>query len=399
MVVCTQPEAAPLDFDDAVGARLTESMYVVGNLQERVRCNPGSQPNGGYTVAIHARRNAKVGVLLLAAMLVAACGVRGGGAADTAEGEYTIRVAHELTPQSVKGLTMERFKQIVEEKTGGKVEVEIYPNSELYGGAQAIQAVQNGSVEMTVGASGDFVNIAPSLQVMDLPFIIEDYDELQGVTAADTKVGDLVRNNPELGANNIQVLTVFGSGIKQISSNVRTASLEDLSGQRIRTQQSPIEIEIFKALGANPVPMEDFSQVYTALQQGVVDGQTNPYSTILSESVFEVQDYIADVDMGYTAYLIIIADDFFEGLPEDIKSDLQDAAAETQTYSLQLQEEENSMAKEQIAASGTEIIEFSEAERLKFKQALIPDVYNMFADEIGQDIVDELVAKEQSEMQ
>lgn len=347
------------------------------------------------------RTVARLGAVLLLAAVVAACGGRGsaGGGGDGGDGEkLTIRVAHELTPQSVKGLTLQKFKELVEAKAGDRVAVEVYPNSELYGGAEAIEAVQNGSVEMTIGATGDFVNIAPSLQVMDLPFVVEDYDEVPGLTAPGTPVGDLIRENPDLQKNNVKVLTVVGSGIKQVSSNKRIATMADLSGQRIRTQQSPAEMRIFEGLGAAPVPMEDFSQVYTALEQGVVDGQTNPYSTIASESVYEVQRYIAEVNMGYTSYLVIIGSDYWDTLPADVQADLEAAATETQKYSLQLQRDENAAAKQTIAESGTEIVPFDDAERAKLKQALIPGVYESFSDVIGPEIVRSLIEKEQAEM-
>lgn len=344
------------------------------------------------------RTLARLGAALLVAGLLAACGVRGAGAGGSEEGTFTIRVAHELTPQSVKGLTLEKFRELVEAKAGDRVSVEVYPNAELYGGAEAIEAVQNGSVEMTIGATGDFVNIAPSLQVMDLPFVVEDYDEVPELTAAGTPVGDLIRANPDLQKNNVKVLTVVGSGIKQVSSNTRIATMADLAGQRIRTQQSPVEMRIFEGLGASPVPMEDFSQVYTALEQGVVDGQTNPYSTIASESVYEVQKYIAEVNMGYTSYLVIIGADYWDTLPADVQAAIEASAAETQEYSLQLQREENAAAKQKIAESGTEIVPFDEAERTKLKQALIPELYEGFSDVIGPEIVQGLIEKEQAEM-
>ena len=350
------------------------------------------------------RTAARLGAVLLLAAAVAACGGRG-SAGDGGEGEgagaggkFTIRVAHELTPQSVKGLTLQKFKELVEAKAGDQVKVEVYPNAELYGGAEAIEAVQNGSVEMTIGATGDFVNIAPSLQVMDLPFVVEDYDEVPELTAPGTPVGDLIRENPDLQKNNVKVLTVVGSGIKQVSSNKRIATMADLSGQRIRTQQSPAEMRIFEGLGASPVPMEDFSQVYTALEQGVVDGQTNPYSTIASESVYEVQKYIAEVNMGYTSYLVITGSDYWDTLPPDVQAEIEAAAAETQKYSLQLQRDENAAAKQTIAESGTEIVPFDDAERAKLKEALIPEVYESFSDVIGPEIVQSLIEKEQAEM-
>jgi C4-dicarboxylate-binding protein DctP len=349
--------------------------------------------------------------LLLCATVLAACGGArgGGGGSDTAagqcggpapeEGEYLIRVAHELTPQSVKGKAIEKFKEALESSSDGRIQVEIYPNAELYGGEEAIQAVQNGSVEMTVGSSGDFVSVAPSLAVMALPFLVEDYDELAELTSPEHPVGDLLRNNEELEENSIQVVGVYGSGLKQVSTNTKTEKLADFKGQRIRTQQDPVEMAIFKALGANPVPMGDFSQVYTALEQGVIDGQTNPYSTILSESIDEVQDYIAEVDMGYTAYLFIMNSDFYDCLPDDVVEEVNQAGDEMQAYSLELQKEDNAKAKEEIAEGGTTIMEFDPAERLELKQAVVPEVYEQFTEEIGADIVQSLIEEEQAQIE
>ncbi len=344
--------------------------------------------------------------LAVLAGLVAGCGGArsgdsgSGGSGGGGEDEYTLRLVHELTPESVKGLTAEKFKELVESKTEGKVKVEVYPNGELYGGTQAISAVQDGSAEMSIVATGDFTNLAPELDVMGLPFVVEELEDVIEVTAPGTPIGRLLRDNETLAENNIQVLSVYGSGIKQISTNVEPRTLEDMSKQRIRVQQSPVEKANFEAWGANPVPIDDFGEVYSSLEQGVIDGQTNPYSTIVSESIYEVQDYILELNGGYTAYLAFIGKDFLNSMPEDLQTAVQEAADETQEYAVEVQAEEAEKAKKTILEEGdTEIIEIDGPERQAFKEAVIPDMYRQFTDVFGEELVEELIEREQEEMQ
>lgn len=324
----------------------------------------------------------------------AGCGARGGGGGGGDSEEFTLRLAHELTMESVKGLTSTRFKELVEEKTGGRVLVEIFPNSEILPADELPQGVQNGTADMTIVASADLSALAAELQVLDLPFIVNELSELTEVIAPDTAVGNLLFENQTLSENNLRVVAPYASGVKQLSTNVETQTVDDMQGQRIRVQESQVLIDAMQAWEAEPVQIGDFGEVYTSLEQGVIDGQENPYSTIFSESVYEVQDYIIELNHGVVAYLGIMNQDFLESLPDDLRQGVIEAAREASDYNFEIATEESASAKEQIIeAGGTEIIEIAGPERQAFMDAVIPAVYEQSAEVVGQDVIDELLAR------
>lgn len=320
-------------------------------------------------------------------------GARSGGGGGDGE-QFTLRLAHELTNESVKGLTATRFKEIVEENTNGRVQVNIFPNGEILPADELPQGVQNGTADMTIVASADIATLAPELQVLDLPFIVNDLEQVSEVIAEDTAVGQLLFDNQNLRDNNLRVAAPFSSGIKQISTNVETRTLADMQGQRIRVQESETLLQTYRAWEAAPVQIGDFGEVYTQLDQGVIDGQENPYSTIWSESVYEVQDYVIELNHGFIGYLGIMNQGFLDSLPDELRQTVLDAATEASDYNFQLATEENMEAKQQIIdEGGTEIIEITGQERQAFKDAVVPTVYEQSAEVVGQDVIDELLER------
>lgn len=325
-------------------------------------------------------------------LALAGCGrgIGAGGEGDT----YTIRLVHELTPQTVKGITANKFKELLEERTEGRITVEVSPNGELYGGDELTQAIQSGGAEMSIIASADFVQIAPELQALDLPFLIEDLSEIPEITAPDTALGKLLYENDNLAENNIQALGVYSSGIKQLSTNTDTRTLEDMKGQRVRVQQSPVLLDQYRTWGAAPVQIADFGEVYTGLEQGVIDGQENPYSTIYGESVYEVQDFIAELSQGYVGYLGVMNSDFLDSLPDDLQQAVNEVARETSEFNQGIAADESEKAKQKILEeSSTEIIEFTAEEKRPFIEAVVPSVWNESADVVGRDVIDELLSR------
>ncbi len=331
----------------------------------------------------------------------AGCGVRGGGGGGGSGGEgggggeqFTIRLAHVTTLETPKGMASEKFKEVLEESSEGRITVEIYPNSELYGDEDELQALQGGGVEMIAPASAKLTDIAPELFVLDLPFIVDSVEEVPEITSRDSTVGESIYANEKLADSNMRVMGLWDNGLYQITCNNAIRVPDDLRGQRIRITPSDIIQTYWETWGSETTPMA-FAEVFTALQQGVVDGQYNPYSNIESQRFYEVQDFMTVSNHGYLTYPLIMNNEYFDGLPEDLQQAVTDAADEASDYNREIAEEVNQEALQVIQDAGTtEIIELSPEERQVFKDAVVPSVWNEYADVIGQDIIDELLARQ-----
>jgi C4-dicarboxylate-binding protein DctP len=343
-------------------------------------------------------RRVKLAVLIVAgALALAACGARGAGAGggDAAGGEsFTIKFSHVVTPQTPKGQAAEKFKEVVEERSGGRITVEIYPNSELYGDKDELQALQSNSVQMLAPASAKFTTIAPALQVLDLPFLFDSVEDIPNVVSPDSAAGRAIYENESLAANNIKVMGLWDNGLKQLSSNTEMRTPESLAGLSFRIQPSDVLRSQFEKWGASSTPMA-FAEVYNALQQGVVNGQENPYSNIESQNMHTVQSHITESNHGYIGYVLVINNEFFQSLPPDLQEIVQASADEASAYNREVAAKLNQEAKAAIQEAGTtQILELTPEERQAFKDAVVPSVWQQYADVIGPDLVNDLLAKQ-----
>lgn len=321
-------------------------------------------------------------------------GAGGGGGGGGGDAEHQIRFSHVVTEETPKGQAAVRFKELVEENSEGRISVEVYPNSELYGDEDELQALQSNSVQVLAPASAKFTTIAPALQVLDLPFIFESVDEIPEIASPDTEVGQAIFENEALAERSIRALGLWDNGLKQLSSNSEMRSPDDLGGLEFRIQPSDVLRSQFAAWDAEATPLA-FAEVYNALQQGVIDGQENPYSNIESQNMHTVQDYISVSNHGYVGYVLVINEEFMSGLPEDLQEVVNNAATEASTYNREIAEELNEESRQIIEEEGsTEIIELSEEERQTFKAAVVPSVWEEYSDVIGEEIINELLERE-----
>lgn len=347
-------------------------------------------PGGGVTRQQFLKLSA--GLTGAALLGTSGCGVRGAGQSSGGS-EYTLRLSHVVTPNTPKGMASEKFKEVLERSTEGRIAVEIYPNSELYGDEDEIQALQGGSVEMIAPASSKLTDIAPQLLVLDLPFLIDDVSEVPEVISPDSPVGKGIYTNKELAAANMKVMGLWDNGLYQITSNKAVRTPDDLKGQRIRITPSDVIQAYWNKWGAKTTPMA-FAEVFTALQQGVVDGQFNPYSNIESQRFYEVQKYLTVSNHGYLTYVLAMNDKFFNSLPDDLQQAVVEAVDEASRYNREIAEGVNEEARKVIEeADTTEIIELSDDERQAFKDSVVPSTWEQFADVIGEEIIDDLLAR------
>lgn len=346
-------------------------------------------------------RAAGAGALALIAVLaLTGCGARGGGASGGEGGgggdgqTYTIKFSHVVAPNTPKGQAAVKFKELVEKNSDGRITVDVYPNSELYGDKDELQALQSNSVQVLAPASAKFTTLAPALQVLDLPFLFDSVEDIPKVVAPDSPVGKAIYQNQALADNGIKVLGLWDNGLKQLSSNSEMRTPADLNGLSFRIQPSDVLAAQFAAWGANSTPMA-FSEVFNALQQGVIDGQENPYSNIESQNMQTVQSNITESNHGYIGYVLVINNDFMNSLPADLQQVVQDAADQASTYNRQIAAKLNQDAKQAILDGGTtKILELTDQERQAFKDAVVPSVWNKYRDVIGPELIDSLLAQQ-----
>lgn len=338
------------------------------------------------------------GAVAIAALTLTACGgARGGdGGGDSADGEtFTLKFAHVTTDSTPKGKAAIWFEEELEKQTDGRIDVEVYSNSSLYGDKDEMQAIQQNSVQVLAPASAKFTTVAPALQVLDLPFLFDTPEDIPSVAAPDTAVGEAIFANEDLASRNMKVLGLWDSGMKQIHSNNETTAPDDMKGKKYRIQPSDVLKSQIEAWGGSAEAIA-FAEVYSALQQGVIDGGENTYSNIESQKMHTVQSHIAESDHGYIGYILVVNTDFYDSLPEDLQQILVDVAEEASVVNRDISVEVNQESKDAILEEGTtEITEWTPEQRQAFKDVVVPSIYEEYRDVIGDDIIDELLASQE----
>lgn len=295
-----------------------------------------------------------------------------------------IKFSHVVAVDTPKGNAAEFFKKRAEELTQGKVKVEVYPNSQLYKDKEEMEALQLGAVQMLAPSLAKFGPLGvKDFEVFDLPFIFNGYEDLHKVTTG--PVGRQLLD--KLEPKGIKGLAYWDNGFKSFSANTPIKTPGDLKGKKLRIQSSKVLEEQIRALKAIPQVMP-FSEVYQALQTGVVDGTENPISNFYTQKMHEVQKYMTITDHGYLGYAVIVNKKFWEELPADIRSQLETAMNEATVYANKIAKESNDKDLESVKASGkTEVTVLTPEERAAFKKVLVP-VHDKMASRIGKETVD-----------
>ena len=314
----------------------------------------------------------------LAAVIAIGLGA-GAGAQD-----ITIKFSHVVAPDTPKGKGAEKFKELAEQYTEGKVKVEIYPNSQLYKDKEELEALQLGAVQMLAPSLAKFGPLGvQQFELFDLPMLFANRDELRKITDGDVGKGLLAK----LEDKGIKGLAYWDNGFKIMSANSPVIVPDDFLGLKMRIQSSKILEAQMEALGAVPQVMA-FSEVYQALQTGVVDGTENPPSNMYTQKMHEVQKHVSMTNHGYLGYAVIVNKKFWEGLPADIRSQLETALVEATDYANNIAMDMNKKDLESVKASGkTEVTTLTPEERAAFKTALVP-VHDKMASRIGKETIE-----------
>jgi C4-dicarboxylate-binding protein DctP len=305
-------------------------------------------------------------------------------AALWAQSPVVIKFSHVVAVDTPKGLAAEFFKKKAEEYTKGKVKVEVYPNSQLYKDKEEMEALQLGAVQMLAPSLAKFGPLGvKEFEVFDLPFIFDDYNELHRVTQG--PVGQLLFS--KLEPKGIRGLAFWDNGFKSFSANSPIRKPEDLKGKKLRIQSSKVLEEEIRSLYALPQQMA-FSEVYNALMTGVVDGTENPISNFYTQKMFEVQKHLSVTNHGYLGYAVVVNKKFWDGLPADVRAQLEKAMAESTVYANKIAKEQNDKDLESVKKTGRTTVYFPTAEeRLAFKRVLSP-VHKKMESRIGKEIID-----------
>jgi C4-dicarboxylate-binding protein DctP len=305
----------------------------------------------------------------------------------SAQAPIVLKFSHVVASDTPKGKAAEKFRELAEKYTGGKVKVEVYANSTLYKDKEELEALQLGAVQMLAPSNSKFGPIGVrEFEVFDLPYILPDLATLRKVTDGPLGAKLLKLLEPK----GMTGLAYWDNGFKVMSANKKLIAPADYKGLKFRIQSSKVLEAQFRALGSIPQVMA-FSEVYQALQTGVVDGQENTTSNMFTQKMHEVQKYLTITNHGYIGYVVVVNKKFWEGLPADIRGQLDKAMKEATAFGNGQSAKENDEALEEIKKAGkTEIITLTPEQDAAMRKAMEP-VYKDVASRVGQPLIDEFI--------
>ncbi|WP_296448274.1 TRAP transporter substrate-binding protein [Rhodoferax sp. UBA5149] len=315
----------------------------------------------------------KVSKLLLGLLL--SCAALGASA------QTIIKFSHVVAADTPKGKASEFFAKRAAELTHGKVKVEVYPNSALYKDGEEMSSLQMGSVQMLAPSLAKFGPLGvKEFEAFDFPFMFDGTAELHKITQGPVGAALLAKLEPK----GIKGLAYWDNGFKSFSANTPLKSVADYKGKKFRIQSSKVLEEEIRSVGGIPQVIA-FSEVYQALQTGVVDGTENPISNFYTQKMHEVQKHLTLTNHGYLGYAVIVNKKFWDGLPADVRGQLEQAMKEATVFANKIAQEENDKALDAVRKSGkTEVYTPTNAERMALKKAMAP-VHIKMADRVGKD--------------
>ena len=302
--------------------------------------------------------------------------------------DYVMKVSHVVSDSTPKGMAANFFEKRVEELTGGKIDVQVFSNSQLYGDGEEMKALVMNNVQVIMPSLSKFTSIAPQMQLFDLPFLFRDKAHLYSVM--DGEVGTTLKTFVD-AKKQMKAMDYWDAGFKHFSTNATPiVNPEDAAGHKYRIQSSKVLEAQFKAVGGNPQVLP-FSEVYSALQQGVVEGTENPLSNFYTKKFYEVQTSLTLSSHGYLGYLVVMNDQFFSKLPKDLQEKVTQAMKEATKFEREaaakddekIMEELNKYAKD---SNKLQIVELTADQKQKWQKAMSP-VYPQFYDVIGEDLI------------
>jgi tripartite ATP-independent transporter DctP family solute receptor len=310
------------------------------------------------------------------------------GQANAQISERTLRWAQQNSMDHPQGMGAKKFADLVEQKSGGKIKVRIFPGGQLGGDLQNVSALQGGTLDLMVLNAGLLVGIVKDFAVLDLPFLFNTAEEADAVV--DGPVGQkLFDKLPEKG---LVGLGYFELGFRNVTNSKRPITkAEDFQGIKLRVLQSPLFIDLFNTLGANTVAMP-FPEVYTALEQGVIDGQENPVTVIFDTKFQEVQKYLSLTRHIYNAQSVIMGKKTWDKFSDEEKKIIQASLDEAETYQRQVSRQKSTQVLEDLKKAGMQVNEVSPQEISRIREKIKP-VVDKYTKEVGDALANEVNAE------
>lgn len=307
-------------------------------------------------------------------------------------GSHTIRMGIGLAESSPQYLSSQYFADILDQRSEGRLTVNIFPNSQLGDDVQMMEMLQTGTLDMSYPSSSPAVTYVPTLAAFDLPFLLPTREAAVAVMNSD--VGQSMLD--AFDGTGIKALAFSENGYRQLSNSVRPVETPedvggmDMGGLTIRTMENPVHLAIWETLGANPTPMA-FGELFSAMEQGVVDGQENPWSTILTSNFYEVQDYGSETRHVYTPFIMMMSERTWNDLDPAYQELVFEAARKSAEYEIQLATEYDDWSRNQLEERGMQINRLDDDQIAAFQEAVQP-VYEEWAPRIGEELIGEIQA-------
>lgn len=312
-------------------------------------------------------------------------------ASALAQSPIVIKFSHVVAESTPKGQGAQKFKEVAEKLLPGKVDVQVFPNSQLFGDGKELEALLLGDVQLIAPSLSKFDRYTKKIQLFDLPFLFDDMDAVDRFQHSDAGKALL----DSMSDRGLQGLAYWHNGMKQLSTNKdQLARPDDVKGLKFRIQASDVLEAQFRQMGANPQKLA-FSEVYQALQTGVVDGQENTWSNIYSQKFHEVQKTIAVTNHGVIDYMVVTNSKWWDGLPDDVRNGLSEAMVEATKHANDLAAQLNERDRKRIAEENkAQIHPLTKEDVAVWRETMAP-VWQKFEKDIGADLIKAAVGSNQ----
>ena len=328
-------------------------------------------------------------LLLILSLILAGCSkptTREQSGSD--EKIYVIKAGHAASKEHFAQKSFEKFKEIVETNSKGKIKVEIYPEGELGGEREMVEQVLLGDLTMIAPASAPLDAATKSMAVWDLPYLFKDRETAHKVL--DGEVGQEILDS--LSDVGLKGLVYWENGFRHLTNSKKpVTSINDMKGLNMRTLENSMQIKAWSSTGANTTPIA-FTELYKALQSKTVDAHETPLSLMYASKFYEVQSYLTLTGHTYSPWPVVINKNFYDGLPENLQQVVMDAAVETREYNRELSRADEEKSLTLLKENGMEVIELSVQQKQEFQEAM-SGIYMDVKEDVGADIFDKLMSE------
>lgn len=315
--------------------------------------------------------------------LLAGCGAQTSDKAASSVEKWELKAGHVGAASHPMNTTLIEMAKQIEEKTDGRVTFAVFPEATLGGEREMLEGAKLGTMDIVLSTTAVAGNFDPKMKIFDLPFLFKDRD--QAISVLDGPIGEELLDG--MSSQGLIGLAFWENGFRNLTNSKRPIEIpQDIQGLKIRTMENPIHLDAWKALGALPTPMA-FAEVFTALQQGTIDGQENPLAIISTSRLYEVQKYVALTNHNYSPMVLIISEKVWETFPDDIKATFKELAKSNAVVERQMLKEADEKYLSDMKEYGTVI---TTPDTTLFREKVKP-VYDKYSKEIGEDIINQIL--------